>query len=73
MLDINLPDKTGFDICQELKSKENCPKIIALTMYGNAGYINKMVKAGVDGYLLKNTAREELLIAIQKINFHDII
>jgi two-component system nitrate/nitrite response regulator NarL len=67
LLDINLPDKSGFDICQELKSLENCPKIIALTMYGNAGYINKMIKAGVDGYLLKNTGREELLVAIQAI------
>jgi len=36
-------------------------------MYGNAGYINKMIKAGVDGYLLKNTGRAELLKAIQTI------
>ena len=67
LLDVNLPDKSGFDICQELKSKDQCPKIIALTMYGNAGYINKMIKAGVDGYLLKNTGREELLEAIHNI------
>ena len=67
LLDINLPDKSGFDICQELKKDENCPKIIALTMHGNAGYINKMIKSGVDGYLLKNTGREELLKAIQVV------
>ena len=67
LLDINLPDKSGFDICKELKSEENCPKIIALTMHGNAGYINKMIKAGVDGYLLKNTGREELLQAIEAV------
>ncbi|MCR9290590.1 MAG: response regulator transcription factor [Bacteroidetes bacterium] len=68
LLDINLPDKSGFDICKELKSQsDDCPKIIALTMYGNAGYINKMIKAGVDGYLLKNTGREELLKAIDSI------
>ncbi|MFT4667360.1 MAG: DNA-binding NarL/FixJ family response regulator [Polaribacter sp.] len=67
LLDVNLPDKSGFDICQELKAKEKCPKIIALTMYGNAGYINKMIKAGVDGYLLKNTGRAELQEAIHTI------
>ncbi len=67
LLDVNLPDKSGFDICAELKAKPECPKIIALTMYGNAGYINKMIKAGVDGYLLKNTGREELLEAIHTI------
>ena len=67
LLDINLPDKSGFEICQELKKEENCPKIIALTMYGNAGYINKMIKARIDGYLLKNTGKEELLKAIQEV------
>lgn len=68
LLDINLPDKSGFDICKELKSQsDDCPKIVGLTMYGNAGYINKMIKAGVDGYLLKNTGREELLKAIDSI------
>jgi DNA-binding NarL/FixJ family response regulator len=67
LLDINLPDKSGFEICQELKKKENAPKIIALTMYGNAGYINKMIKARIDGYLLKNTGKEELLKAIKEV------
>lgn len=67
LLDINLPDKSGFEVCQELKSINEKLKIIALTMHGNAGYINKMIKAGVDGYLLKNTGREELLKAIQTV------
>lgn len=67
LLDVNLPDKSGFEICQELKSKPESPKIIALTMYGNAGYINKMIKMGTDGYLLKNTGQEELLQAIQTV------
>lgn len=67
LLDINLPDKSGFDICREVKASDNDIKIIALTMYENAGYISKMIKAGVDGYLLKNTGREELLQAIRTV------
>jgi DNA-binding NarL/FixJ family response regulator len=67
LLDINLPDMSGFDICKTLKSNDTCPKIIALTMHGNPGYINKMIKVGVDGYLLKNTGREELLLAIKNV------
>ena len=67
LLDIDLPDISGFDICQQLKSNASPPKIIALTMHGNAGYINKMIKTGVDGYLLKNTGRDELLLAIRTI------
>ena len=67
LLDVNLPDKSGFDICKMLKEQYEDIKIIALTMYGNAGYINKMIKAGADGYLLKNTGKEELLKAIDSV------
>lgn len=67
LLDINLPDKSGFDICKEVKAQHPDIKIIALTMYDNAGYISKMIKAGVDGYLLKNTGRDELLKAIREV------
>ena len=67
LLDVNLPDRSGFDICAEIKEKYDTIKIIALTMYGNAGYINKMIKAGADGYLLKNTGKEELLQAVQTV------
>lgn len=67
LLDINLPDISGFEICKKLKTKKESIKIIALTMHSNAGYISKMIKAGVDGYLLKNTGREELLQAIRTV------
>jgi len=67
LLDINLPDKSGFEVCTELKKAHGNLKIIALTMYGNAGYINKMIKAGADGYLLKNTGKDELLKAVEAV------
>ena len=67
LLDINLPDLSGFDVCKKLKTSKPDLKVIALTMHGNAGYINKMIKAGVDGYLLKNTGRDELLLAIHTV------
>lgn len=67
LLDIDLPDISGFEVCQQLKAAPSCPKIIALTMHGNAGYINKMIKTGVDGYLLKNTGRDELLRAVKNV------
>ena len=67
LLDINLPDINGFEICEKIKATTNAPKIIALTMHGNAGYINKMIKSGVDGYILKNTGRDELLKAVYTV------
>ena len=67
LLDINLPGLNGFEVCRKIKSSDRAAKVIALTMHSNAGYISRMVKAGVDGYLLKNTCKEELMLAIQKV------
>ncbi|TNE49570.1 MAG: response regulator transcription factor [Bacteroidetes bacterium] len=67
LLDINLPDMSGFEVCAALKKQHPSIKVIALTMHGNAGYINKMIKAGADGYLLKNTGKDELLKAVEAV------
>lgn len=67
LLDINLPDKSGFELCKEIKGKYADIKIISLTMHGDSGYINKMIKNGVDGYILKNTGKQELLNAISSV------
>lgn len=68
LLDINLPDKSGIEVCQHLKSEQADLKIIALTMHNEAGYISKMVKAGVDGYVLKNAGKEEMMRAIRAVS-----
>lgn len=67
LLDINLPDKNGFEVCKEIKNYNKNVKVIALTMHGDAGYLSKMLKMGVDGYLLKNAGREEIITAITTV------
>ena len=67
LLDISLPDKSGFDLCKELKDQWKDIKIIALTMHSGSGYINRMIKKGVDGYILKNTGKKELIKAIHAV------
>jgi DNA-binding NarL/FixJ family response regulator len=67
LLDINLPDINGFNICKKIKSSKMECKVMALTMFGETGYISKMIKSGVDGYLLKNTGKQELLLAIENV------
>ena len=68
LLDINLPDTNGVHLCQEIKQRYPDKKILALTMHQEPGFIMKMVKAGVDGYLLKNTGKEELVKAIEQVH-----
>ena len=67
LLDINLPDLSGFEVCKAVKAKKEQVKIIALTMLSEAGYISKMLKAGADGYILKNTGKAEMELAITTV------
>lgn len=69
-LDINLPDKSGIDVCKEIKSSYPAIKIIALSTFNQASYINNMIDNGANGYLLKNATKEEMLLAIQTVMMH---
>ncbi|MEM8897733.1 MAG: response regulator transcription factor [Bacteroidota bacterium] len=68
LLDINLPDTSGIDLCKTIIEKYQIAHILALTMHHESEIISKMIKAGAKGYLLKNTSREELFNAIHKVH-----
>ncbi|MGB7999031.1 MAG: response regulator transcription factor [Anaerobacillus sp.] len=65
IMDIEMPLKTGLDAAEELSS-ESC-KIIILTTFARAGYFERARKAGVSGYLLKDSPSDELASSIRKI------
>ncbi len=67
LLDINLPDKNGIEVCKEIKGTHAATKVIALTMHSEAAYISKMAKAGVDGYILKNSGKAEIIQAVEHV------
>jgi len=65
IMDIEMPEKTGLDAAEELKDKD-C-KVIILTTFARPGYFERARKAGVRGYLLKDSPIEELVNAIRVI------
>jgi len=65
IMDIEMPIKTGLDAAEELKD-DPC-KVIILTTFARAGYFERAQKAGVSGYLLKDSPSEELATSIRKI------
>jgi DNA-binding NarL/FixJ family response regulator len=67
LLDINLPDGDGVDLCKKYHRAYPDLKIIALTTYNQTMLVKNMMKNGASGYLLKNTSREELLQAIRSV------
>ena len=68
LLDIELPDSSGIDLCKTVKGKYPQIKIIALTNHEETVYVRKMMKSGADGYLLKGTDQVTLIEAIITVN-----
>jgi len=65
IMDIEMPVKTGLDAAEELHNSD-C-KVIILTTFARPGYFERARKAGVRGYLLKDSPIEELVSAIRTI------
>lgn len=65
IMDIEMPVKTGLDVAEQLK--ENSCKVIILTTFARSGYFERARKAGVNGYLLKDSPSEELANSIRII------
>jgi DNA-binding NarL/FixJ family response regulator len=65
LLDINLPDKSGIDLCKEIKEKYPEIQILGLSSFNQQSYIQKMMMNGASGYLLKNATKEEIVKAIE--------
>jgi YesN/AraC family two-component response regulator len=55
LMDINLPDISGIDLCKIIKKEYPEVKIIALSTHNQGTYVRKMLESGASGYLLKNT------------------
>ena len=67
LMDISLPDTTGIELTAQLKQKFPAIKVLILSMFMDESFIKQSIKAGVNGYLHKNTTREEILAAIHSI------
>lgn len=64
LLDINLPDGSGIDLCLELRKKYPAVFILGLSTFNQESFIRKMMDNGASGYVLKNATRQELTEAI---------
>lgn len=66
--DINMPGISGIELARKTKEQFPAIKILALSMFGEKEMISEMLDAGVNGYILKSTGREELVSALKKIS-----
>ncbi len=67
LLDINLPDGNGLELCPEIKKKYPELKILALSNFNERSIILRMLHNGASGYLLKSSSTAEIEKAIRNI------
>ena len=67
LMDISMPRMNGIDAIREIKKESPGTKILAFTVHKIPDILTAILKAGADGYLLKDSSRTELIQSIQDI------
>jgi DNA-binding NarL/FixJ family response regulator len=67
ILDLGMPELDGLSVLQRARHIQPAIKILVLTMHASPEYVARAIQAGADGYLLKESAVQELLTAIQAV------
>ena len=67
IMDVGLPDLNGIEATRQICSNDQNVKILALSMHSEKLFVERMLRAGASGYLLKDCAFEELRRAILEI------
>jgi two-component system invasion response regulator UvrY len=68
LLDISFPDQNGLEVLKSIKSKWSKTNVLMLSMHPQEQYAIRALKLGASGYLTKDTASEELILAIKKVS-----
>jgi len=68
LMDIAMPDLSGFDATRRILQNNPKAKVIILTMYEEEEVINRCLAAGASGYVLKDAPRAHLIHAIDVVN-----
>lgn len=67
LMDINLPDVSGIELCKEVRQKYPAVFVIGLSTFNQQSFIQKMMENGASGYVLKNATQEELMDAVAAV------
>ncbi len=67
VLDLNMPNRDGFAVLREARDAAPGVRILVLTMHASIEYVSRAVREGADGYLLKDTAVQDLAAAIDSV------
>jgi DNA-binding NarL/FixJ family response regulator len=68
VLDVTMPGKTGLEVARELRERGSGVAVLILSMHDEPEYVLEAVRAGADGYVLKDMAPAELRAAVTAVH-----
>jgi DNA-binding NarL/FixJ family response regulator len=68
LVDLRLPDMSGFDLIKKIRDKSPNARIIVLSSHEGDADIQRALEAGAQGYVAKGIVREELLATIRSVH-----
>jgi len=68
VLDITMPVRNGMDVLKQLRSERPRLPVLILSIHSEEQYASRALRAGASGYLTKESAPDELVIAIRKVS-----
>ncbi len=66
LIDVTMPQMNGIEATRQMKSNGG-PAVIVLSMHNDEGYVLQALRAGAKGYLLKDSAETELMLALDAV------
>jgi DNA-binding NarL/FixJ family response regulator len=67
ILDLTMPGRGGSDLISRAKSLQPSMRILVMTMHGEEPFITQSLRAGADGYMTKENAADDLIMAIRRV------
>ena len=65
--DLSLPDSDGFELLKLIRNRSMKLPVLVLSMYDENMYAERMLNAGANGYIMKQAAADQLLIALRRV------
>ena len=72
LVDINMPRMDGLQLAEVLQKKAPAVRVVILSIHNKPEYVQRVMKAGARGYVLKDTAPEELVRVLEAVHAGEV-